>query len=105
MIRFCAGVFFLLAGLLILGIATYGLFRFRYVLNRIHVAAKCDSLGTILVCIGLMLFSGNLSEILKLMLVILFIWLLNPVASHLIARVEVETNPEVEKECEVERWN
>ena len=100
--RLIAGTVCIILGLFIFGVATLGLFRFRYVLNRVHVAAKCDSLAVFLVSIGLMFFSGSLSTILKLTLVILLVWLANPVASHLICKVEVETNEELTKECEVE---
>ncbi|MBP3890569.1 MAG: monovalent cation/H(+) antiporter subunit G [Solobacterium sp.] len=102
-IRFLLGTIFILAGLFVFGIATLGLFRFRYVLNRVHVAAKCDSLASLLVCVGLMFYAGNLGSILKLLLVVILIWLSNPVASHLVCKIEVETNKEIEKECEVER--
>ena len=39
--------------------------------------------------------------ILKLLLVIVFLWLASPVASHLISRLEVTTNETLEEECEV----
>ena len=97
------GTIFILSGLFIFGIATLGLFKFRYVLNRVHVAAKCDSLATLLVCVGLMFFANNVGAVLKLLLIIIFVWLSNPVASHLVCKIEVETNDNLEDECEVER--
>ena len=36
------------------------------------------------------------------MLIFVFLWLTSPVASHLIAGMEVDTVPDLEKECEVE---
>ena len=36
------------------------------------------------------------------LLVFLFLWLTSPVASHLIAEMEVFTISDIEKECEVE---
>lgn len=101
-VRMIAGSVFILLGLFIFGVATFGIFRFRYVLNRVHVAAKCDSLASILICIGLMFYSGDPSTILKLVLVSVFIWLTNPVASHLVCKVEVETNENIREECEME---
>lgn len=96
------GSVFLLLGLFIFGVATFGIFRFRYVLNRVHVAAKCDSLASILICVGLMFFSGSLDSILKLVLICIFIWLTNPVASHLVCKIEVQTNENIREECEIE---
>ena len=100
--RLIVGTVFILAGLFIFGIATLGLFRFHYVLNRVHVAAKCDSLASLLVCVGLMFLSGSPGAILKLFLVVVLIWLSNPVASHLVCKIEVETNENITNECEVE---
>ena len=103
LLRTILGTIFILSGLFIFAVATLGLFRFSYVLNRVHVAAKCDSLGSFLICIGLMFFAGSLGSIIKLFVITLFVWLANPVASHLVCKIEVETNDELEKECEVER--
>lgn len=99
---FIMGTIFILLGLFIFGIATLGLFRFHYVLNRVHVAAKCDSLASLLVCVGLMFYTNNAGSILKLLIVIVLIWLSNPVASHLVCKIEVETNENLTDECEVE---
>ena len=100
--KMVAGTALIVLGLFIFGVATLGLFRFRYVLNRVHVAAKCDSLAVMLVSVGLMFFAQDLQSVLKLFLVIALVWLANPVASHLICKIEVETNEELEDECEVE---
>ena len=90
----------MLAGLCVLGIATVGIFRFSTMLNRIHVAAKCDTMGALLVLSGLMVMSGLTVFSLKLALVIVFMWLCNPAASHLVARAEVRTNPELGNICD-----
>lgn len=93
--------FFILSGLFIFGVATLGLFRLDYVLNRIHVAAKCDTLASMLVIVGLMVYRGFSMDTLKLFILIVFLWLTNPVATHLIGQTEVITNKDLLKECEV----
>lgn len=100
-IRFGLAAFLMLYGLGSLLVTTVGIYRFHYVLNRIHVAAKCDTLGILLILGSLMVLSGFSLTSLKLLLLIVFLWLANPVSSHLIAYLEVETNPEIEQECEV----
>lgn len=100
-IRFAAFAALLLLGLGALFITTVGVYRLDYVLNRIHVAAKCDTLGILLVLSALMVLSGFTFTSLKLALLIVFLWIANPVSSHLIAYLEVETNPDIESECEV----
>ncbi|MCL2093427.1 MAG: monovalent cation/H(+) antiporter subunit G [Treponema sp.] len=102
-IRFSLSALLMLMGLSSLLATTIGLFRFHYVLNRIHVAAKCDTLGVLLTFSSLMLMSGFTVASLKLFLVIVFLWIANPVANHLIAHMEVAMNPRAEDEFEVIR--
>ena len=88
-------------GLFILGIATLGIFRFDDVLNRIHVAAKCDTLGAIFFLSGLAVLEGFSFITFKLALIILFQWLTNPVAIHFVARTEFHTAVDLKDKCEV----
>jgi len=100
-LRFALAALFLLSGLFILGVATLGLFRLDSALNRLHAAAKCDTLGALLVLIGMSIIVGWGFTALKFLILITFIWLTNPVAVFMIGRAEVLTNPHVEDECEV----
>lgn len=100
-IRFLAGAAFLLFGLGIFAIEMIGVFRFRYVLNRMHAAAMGDTLGIGFSLVGLMIISGWNFTTLKLFLVIVFLWFSSPVSSHLIARLEVNTNEDNEKHYRV----
>ena len=100
-IRFIFVVFFLLGGLFILGVATFGLFRLDNALNRLHAAAKCDTLGSLMVLIGMAIIVGPGFTTLKLLILVAFIWVANPVAVFMIGRAEVLTNPRIEEECEV----
>ena len=101
LIRLILMIFFIGSGLFVFAIATFGLFKFDYILNRVHVAAKCDTLASLLVIIGIIIYSGFSFLSLKLILVIIFLWLTNPVATHLVGQTEVITNKDIEKECEV----
>ena len=100
MIRVIIAGMLIVSGLFTLGIATVGIFRFSHMLNRIHVAAKCDTWGALQVMLGLIVLSGWNVFSLKLALVIVFLWLCNPAASHLVARAEVKTNPELGELCD-----
>ena len=97
-----AGLAFLLFGLFVFFSAVLGLFRLEYVLNRMHAAAVGDALGIFCVLVGLMLLHGWSLSAAKTLLIFLFLWLTSPVASHLIAEMEIETLPDIEKKCEVE---
>ena len=98
-----AGLGFFLFGVFVFFSAVVGLFRLDYVLNRMHAAAVGDSLGIFCVLIGLMLLHGWSLSAAKTMMIFVFLWLTSPVASHLIARMELQTVPDIEKECEVEK--
>ncbi len=102
-IRFIAGSVFLLIGLFIFCVQLFGVFRYKYVLNRMHAAAMGDTLGISFSLVGLMIFSGFNFVTLKFALVILFLWCASPVSSHLIARLEVTTNEKLEEYCKTEK--
>lgn len=102
-VRFLFAALFMAGGLFILGVATLGLFRLKYVLNRIHASAQCDTLGALMICIAVCIIMGVGFAAIKLLLLVVFIWLTNPVAVHMIGRAEVLTNPRLEDEMEVVR--
>lgn len=100
-VRLLLGSVLLLCGLLIFLIEMYGVFRFKYVLNRMHAAALGDTLGITCSMAGLMLLSGFRFSTLKMAMVIVFLWLTSPVSSHLLARLEAGTNERLGEHCEV----
>lgn len=100
-IRFLIGAFFIIVGIVTAAIATFGMYRFSYVLNRMHSAAMCDTLALASVMIGLIVIYGISFASLKLVLIILFLWFASPVSSHLVSRLEVTINEHLEEECEV----
>lgn len=101
--KFIIAALCILAGILILGIGIYGVYHFNYVLNRMHAAAMGDTLGILIVFVGLMIISGFSFATLKLGFIIFFLWLASPVSSHLISRLEVMTNENLEEDCEVKQ--
>jgi len=99
-VRFLAGTGLLILGLGIFVLQIFGVYKFKYVLNRMHAAAMGDTLGIGVSLMGLILLSGWNFTSLKMALVIVFLWLASPVSSHLISRLEVVTNENLEAECE-----
>lgn len=97
-IRFLGGAFFLLLGMFIFVVEMIGVFRFKFVLNRMHAAAMGDTLGIGSCLLGLIIMHGMNLGSLKLLFVIVFLWFSSPVASHLIARLEVTTDEDAEKQ-------
>ena len=101
-IRFALSAVLTVFGLFVLITATLGLFRFRYVLNRIHATALADTLAVLTILAGLALAWGFTPVSLKLLTVVAFLWLTSPVASHLIGRLEVTVNDQLPLEMQVE---
>ncbi|MFG6366343.1 monovalent cation/H(+) antiporter subunit G [Schaedlerella sp.] len=101
-LQFILGVAFLLAGLGVFAVQVFGVFKFNYVLNRMHAAAMGDTLGIGISLVGLIILSGWNFASLKMALIIVFLWNASPVSSHLIARLEATTNPHLERCCELE---
>ena len=105
-IRFLAGTGLLLTGVAIFLLQVFGVFKFKYVLNRMHAAAMGDTLGIGISLTGLILLSGWNFTSLKMAMIIVFLWLASPVSSHLISRLEVVTNEHLSENCELppEEW-
>ena len=99
--RFILGTGLLLACLAIFVVQLLGVFKFKYVLNRMHTAAMGDTLGIGISLTGLILLSGLNFTSLKMGLIIVFLWLASPVSSHLISRLEVTTNEHLGEKCEL----
>lgn len=100
-LQFIIGIGFLLTGLGVFIVQVFGVFKFDYVLNRMHAAAMGDTLGIGVSLVGLIILSGWNFTSLKMALIIVFLWNASPVSSHLIARLEAITNPRLERHCEV----
>lgn len=103
MICFIFGVAFIILGLLVFCIQLIGVYKFKYVLNRMHAAGMGDTMGISLCLIGTMFLYGISFTTLKVALIVAFLWLASPVSSHLIARLEVTTNEHLEDYCKVEK--
>lgn len=102
-IRFLIGSLFILTGIVIFFTELFGVFHFKYVLNRMHAAAMGDTLGISACLIGLMIFSGLNFTTLKLFLIVVFLWFASPVSSHVLARLETTTNEKLTEYCEIYR--
>lgn len=79
-------IIFLFAGIFFFMVGVIGLLRLPDVYCRMHATTKCDTLGAGLILLALALYAGPGGTAVKLLLMIVFIWITNPVAAHAIAR-------------------
>ena len=101
LVRFAVSLVLTLGGVFVLISGVVGVFRFPYALSRIHAAALGDTLGIALMLLGVMVAEGFSVISLKLLVVMLFLWVTSPVASHLIGRMEVTINDELDRDMTV----
>ena len=67
-------------------IAAIGVNRLPDFYSRAHAATKPDTMGLICLLVGLALYDGLGPSTLKMLLIVLFVFLANPVASHALGR-------------------
>lgn len=91
-IRLILGSVLLFLGVITTLIAILGVFRFRFIMNRMHCAAMIDTLGIALILVGLMVLTGRLDYIPKLAMLMVLLWIGSPIASHLVSRLEIATD-------------
>lgn len=73
-------------GVLLFLTSAVGLLRFPDFYTRMHAAGKCDTLGALLVLIGLAALQGFGLASVKILLIAVFMFATSPTATHAIAR-------------------
>jgi multicomponent Na+:H+ antiporter subunit G len=91
-----AGNILLWAGIFFMGVAAIGLLRLPDFYTRAHTVSKTETLGLGLLILGLVFHGGASLVSIKLVLILVFGFLANPVAAHLITRAAVR--------CGVQMW-
>lgn len=79
-------VLMILGGAFFLLVASIGIVRFPDFYTRLHAMGKGDTLGIILILLGLCVYEGFTLNSAKLLLALVFVGLTNPVATHALAR-------------------
>lgn len=94
-LRFALTAVFLCLGVGSMLASIGGIFRFGFVLDRMQSAAVTDTLGVLCLVIALMIASGSMAFLPKLLLILVLLWFGSPISSHLVSKLEVETDPEL----------
>ncbi len=77
---------FLGAGCFFIIVASIGIVRFPDFYTRLHPAGKADTLGQLLIFTGLMIYEGFSLISFKLLLIMIFIFIASPTATHVVAQ-------------------
>ncbi len=91
-IRFILSAVLMVLGLGSIALSILGVFKFRFVLNRMHCAAIIDTMGALCVLLSLTLAANTVSDGVKLLLTLVLLWIGSPISSHLVGRMEVSTD-------------
>ncbi len=86
-----AGNILLMIGVLVLVVASAGLFVLKDALSRQHAATKAGSLGIVLILTGAALIGGNFSWGWRALVIVILVWLTMPIASHVLARAAMRS--------------
>lgn len=82
---------FIVLGIGFMLIGSIGVIRLPDFYSRTHAASKTDTLGILLVIVGLMILEGFTINMGKLAFVLIFVALANPIGSHALARAAMES--------------
>lgn len=96
-IRFAVSAVLFLLGMFFIAVSVFGVFRFNFALNRMHSASIIDTLGVLFMVAAVFVSTDLSSASVKLILIVAFIWVGSPVASHFVSLLELDTDDELAK--------
>ncbi len=76
---------FIIIGLVIMIFGLIGMIILPDFLLRIHSSTKCGVTGALNILIGFMIYSGRIEFVVKLLLVVLFLFVTSPLTAHLLS--------------------
>ncbi len=85
-IQTTAGTLLMLAGLAFMLLGSMGLVRLPDFFARTHAASKVDTVGIVVLLIGIAVLEGVTLNSGKLVVAVLFLMLTNPVSAHALTR-------------------
>ena len=83
---------FITTGALSILVGLLGVYRMPDFYTRLHAASIIDTLGTMLILFGLILYYGLNIVSLKLLLILIFILITTPTAAHALAKSALHGN-------------
>lgn len=101
-VRYGIAALLMLCGVVSAGVSILGVFRFHFVMNRMHCAAILDTVSMTGIFGGLMVATGSLGYIPKLLAALVVLWVGSPIASHLVSRMEIATDETAQEHVKLE---
>lgn len=85
LLHYVAGGLVLIGSLIVI-VGLVGVYRMPDFYTRLHAASVIDTLGAMLILLGLLLIAGISPVSVKLILILLFILITTPAAAHALAK-------------------
>lgn len=101
-VRYILAAVLMIGGLISAAISILGVFRFRFVMNRMHCAAILDTVSMLGILGSLMVASSSIQFVPKLIAALLVLWIGSPAASHLVGRMEIDTDDSLAQHIQIE---
>jgi multicomponent Na+:H+ antiporter subunit G len=86
-----AGIGLIVIGLFFLLVAAIGVVRFPDVFTRSHAVGLTDSLGAFFLLLGLAMYQGLSANLVRIVVVLVLLYLLNPVITHATVRAALRS--------------
>lgn len=68
-----------------------GMLRLPDYYSRVHASGNSETLGTLFVFLGLMVYNGFCDVSAKIFIIVMFVFLGNPIGSHILAKAAYKT--------------
>ena len=78
-------------GLIFLVGSAIGMLRLPDFYSRVHASGNSETLGTMLIFLGLAVYNGFSDTSAKIIVIFLFVFLGNPIGSHILAKTAYKT--------------
>ena len=93
-------IIFIVIGLIIMFFGVFGMIVLPDFLLRIHSSTKCGVTGAINILIGFMILSGSIDFILRMLLLVVFLFFTAPIIAHSLAIFHLrERQSQFDEEC------
>lgn len=76
------GVALIIIGLFVILCGVFGLYKFTDFFVMVHICSVIDCVGIPCFIVGIMFFQHDISQIIKLLLIFILVFILNPVSTH-----------------------
>lgn len=91
-IRMIIAAGFLITGVIFFFISAIGVMRLPDFISRLHASGIGETLGMIMLCTGIIIYTGISLLSAKVLFIILAMFLVNPIGTHLIGKAALYSN-------------